>query len=233
MYLKSGLKMKKTKRITLLFIILYCIPIACCTGCTILGHKVTTYYGNDTSNYLKYDRPLYDGGTPYIVDGFFPEELNSTLEVIDYYYRAEFPNDFRGTYWELVLHVKYNDENYSQEVQRLNDYIVDEAKLLSESGHYKEISLDAINSNLFNYETIIKEYYVCDGTFRDTSCLYIYAILDRDNNEIVYVYLKSPIGNKHNPYLDSKYLPINYFKNEKNKSADYLDFDDYHYSYKS
>ena len=87
---------------------------------------------------------------------------------------------------------------------------------MSECGQYKEISLDAINSNLFNYETIIKRYYVCDGTFIDTSCLYIYAILDRNNNEIIYVYLESPIGNKHNPYLDSKYLPINYYQNDNN-----------------
>ena len=217
------------KKTILIFIILFCLLITGCVGCFVSCSKTKAYYGNDVNNYLIYDGPLYDGGTPYKVDGFFFFFLNSTLEVIDYYYRAELPMDYRGTYWELVLHVKYNDENYSQEVQRLNDYIVDEANSLSECGQYKEISLDAINSNLFNYETIIKRYYVCDGTFIDTSCLYIYAILDRNNNEIIYVYLESPIGNKHNPYLDSKYLPINYYQNERNKIAFFFDFNDYHY----
>lgn len=216
----------KKKRARILFIILFFMLITGCTGCVISCFKVTTYYGNDTSNYLSYDWPLHDGGTPYKVSGFFPEDLSSVSEVVDYYYRAEFPAGFIGTYWELVLRVKYNDENYEQEIQRLHNYITNDDTSPSD-GDQNETS-DVVNCDLFYYETFIMTYRVSRATF-GTQCYYIYAILDRENNEIVYVYLKSPVLNKHNPYLDSKYLPINYFKNEKKKSAVFLEFYDYHY----
>lgn len=220
--------MKRRKIVFLIFLFLLVVGPVSCTM-FLFYPNVTTYYGNDTNDYLIYDWHLYDGGTPYDVGGFFPEDLNSVSEIIDYYYRAEFPAGFVGTYWELVLHVKYNDESYEQEIQRLNDYIVNKHSKLSEYGLNNDISIDAITSNLFNYEAIIDTYEVSEGTFGDTRCLYIYAILDSKSDEIVYVYLKSPIGNKHNPYLDSKYLPVNYFKNEKKKSADYYYFSEYHY----
>ena len=195
----------------------------------LLCPKATTYKGNDVDEYLEYDWHVYDGGTPSEdINGFFPEKLNESLQIINYYYRAEFPSGWVATFWELVLHVKYEDDDFIQEIHRLEDYVVKDNELLEQRGMKKEISLEIINSELFCYETIIHKYYVSNEIF-GTFCEYTYALLNRMNSEIIYVYLRSPIGNKHNPYIDKNFLPLNYFKNEKKRTADCFNFTNYHY----
>ena len=156
--------MKKLKKNILVCISVFIFILLIIGG--LICSRVTTYKGNDVDEYLEYDWHVYDGGTPSEdINGFFPEKLNESLQIINYYYRAEFPSGWVATFWELVLHVKYEDDDFIQEIHRLEDYVVKDNELLEQRGMKKEISLEIINSELFCYETIIHKYYVSNEIF--------------------------------------------------------------------
>ena len=99
---------KKKMRVNLLIgiILIFVIQILL-AGCA----KIERISSNDTSSYLVYEEKLYDGGTP--ITHVFPKSIENVSEVVDYHYIAYFPPDFRGTFWELVLIAKYNENEFA------------------------------------------------------------------------------------------------------------------------
>ena len=214
---------KKIKIIIFLLIILcsFSVYIVGCLGTT------TYYYGDDIDKYLKFDEELYAYGKAPGLKGLFPIKLDSIKEIKNYYYRCKLSQEWQGSSWEVVLHAKYDEINFYIEVERLNNYLIERTEELAKFGEYKSATEEVNDRKLFNYEAFIERYYVdCDITAYHR---YAYALVDGINNEIIYVYICRYPFNPIKPLLQNEYLPINFNKNEKWRTADNLKFDCYHY----
>ena len=108
---------------------------------------------------------------------------------------AEFSSSFNDGLFDvdgyIILSAKYNENEYNREIDRLNKISVDisncNKEFFTNNIKYDEIS--------YNYPA----YISIDGF----SCTYEYALLDKDNLQIIYIYLSYPSINnkKYNKYL--------------------------------
>ena len=194
-------RVKPLMRIMLIFVInIFLISCA----------KIERISSNDTGSYLVYEEKLYDGGTP--ITHVFPKSIENVSEVVDYHYIAYFPPDFRGTFWELVLIAKYNENEFADEINRLSSSLEDDnVNLLFDENHV-----------LFKNDAFIETYNVRYVSFGQMHTEYSYALIDYDNYIISYIYIKNPAHNHHELSIDDDLLPIHYQDNMKKKKADYL-----------
>lgn len=194
-------RVKPLMRITLIFVInIFLISCA----------KIERISSNDTSSYLVYEEKLYDGGTP--IAHVFPKSIENVSEVVDYHYIAYFPPDFRGTFWELVLIAKYNENEFAGEINRLSSLSEeDDANLLLDENHV-----------LFKRDAFIETYNVRYVSFGQMHTEYSYALIDYDNFIISYIYINNPAHNHHELSINDDLLPMHYKDNLKKKSADNL-----------
>lgn len=134
----------------------------------------------------------------------FPEILDKGIET-DYflYYRD---NMFNAT-CEIYLKVAYNKVDYEEECFRLKNI---------QNCYQEEVQTIRYDEVRFNYP--------CYTAVFETGS-YEYALLDEENNEIIYVYLQALT----NPKISKKYLPLNYTNELKDYSSNYniYSFDGY------
>ena len=186
------LKMK----IYLLGLILFAIMLS--SSC---GNYIFPKVYNDTEDYLEAweltERNVYYNGKNTGVLAVFPKEI-ADLDVIDFYC-FHFEIIVGQPDYQIHLAVKYNDEEYKKEIQRLK-------------------SIKVLNNVRYDSENLSSPAYVAVWNWWDC---YEYAICHDEDNTIDYVYLQEvyPPDTK----LDDSLLPNNF----KNGYEEYEDSDEY------
>ncbi|MCK9470374.1 MAG: hypothetical protein M0Q88_01315 [Bacilli bacterium] len=188
------------------YLLLSCILLFV-SGCDSAG--VGLYESSDLSTYKNFGVPTGGGSADIRV---FPENLDNIQTINSYYYSANFPSWGR-TSWEVVLDVKYNEEDFYMELERLENYE-------DQNSSKRKLKLDK-DCVLFNYPTYIVEY---DGRY-DYGQVYNYISIDEDNLRIIYIYINCPSrkNQKRHQYeikLSSIYLPKNFYKNQDSTTLD-------------
>lgn len=151
-------------------------------------------FTNDVKTYLKFD----EDSTSKEVSKYFPIEVNeSDVENYNYFYEITDIIFYDGTNVEVCLKIKYDEQKYKLEIERLSDLYA-ESKLITfkYNNQYEEISF--VDSIDYTYSTI-----------RNGRVMKI--LFNEVEKSITYVYLKIEV--KIN--TDKLY----YFKNIVNSSV--------------
>lgn len=134
-------------------------------------------------------------------DYFFPDISDESATVNEYYYhRIE---AFGTPAVEIFLDISYTSENFEAEIERLEDF-----EYMYETKIPRKLKYD--EGVLFNYPTFVAVY--------DGRTDYEYAIIDEENNRMIYVYCQRFPQEKL--LIDSFYLPKNYEINWNSETAD-------------
>lgn len=106
----------------------------------------------------------------------FPDTINNSLSTT---YESKLRTSLFDTDGYIILQTKYNDADFNEEIQRLRNIVC-------------KISWEGeIVSNKIEYDKDMYKYpaYIAS----DGYCYkYEYALIDKDNNRIVYIYLSFP-----------------------------------------
>lgn len=177
--------------LTAITIILFCVVVYIFLFCSsgIWQEYVTvspSEYGN-WSGHIDYEREEIESGL-YI----FPEDISETLDVDYFYYSAL---DYHSISNILIFtEVTYSEEEYEIEKERLAGLECEIA--LSEKEQPVSNSI-VYSEDLFSYPAYVTIY--------GSNLSYEYALVDEQNNKIIYVYAKMKDLNEMIP---DKYLPI-------------------------
>lgn len=177
--------------LTAIIIILFCVVVYLFLFCSggIWQEYVTvspSEYGN-WNGHIDYEREEIESGL-YI----FPEDISEALEVDYFYYTAL---DYHSISNILIFtEVTYSEEDYKTEKERLAGLkceitLSEKEQPVSNSIVYSE--------DLFSYPAYVTIY--------GSNLSYEYALVDEQNNRIIYVYAKMKDLNE---IIPDKYLPI-------------------------
>ena len=158
-------------------------------------------YDENTTAYNIYMMPKYEGKTTvHGLSAYNKEELENSI--YDISGLLLFPDDINSvengnfeyirdsTFGYIILEAVYSNEDYKAEEERLQ---------------YKEDKLTTYDTKDYNYPA-----YVCldgvesinDEVRPDKYKLYEYALMDEENNKIIYIYLMNPGFDKLQQYSD-------------------------------
>ncbi len=139
----------------------------------------------------------------------FPDSVNKD-NVLEYKY-AESDGLFDGSYLFYLVE-KYNEENFNNEVERLNSIKV-EFKEETKSILYTEEG--------FNYPAYVTIY--------DNNGTSEYALVNKEDSTIIYVFMQ--LFNESDSNIDEKYFPVDYHVNKKDTKRD--GYNMYYHFYKN
>lgn len=151
--------------------------------------KYDTVEGID--NYSKYIYLNEYGGDLDSELSIFPEDSSNMQNA---FFTSSLKTSLLDTDGYIILRAKYNDEMFENEIERLSDINITIYESCSSDSNYYTNNIKYDNSS-YNYPA----YITIDG-FSHT---YEYALIDRENKEIIYMYLSYPGENvsKYKEYL--------------------------------
>lgn len=132
---------------------------------------------------------------------------DGSIKVENYYYSCK--EAFLTNEYQLFAEISMSREDYLKEVERLENIKI---KYVGNQEEYKDmVNTSYIDEENFNYKAIVTIY-------SDFGNNYEYALLDENNNRIIYVYLQS-VGTNDIKF-DKEYLPIS---KQQDKEPDYAE----------
>lgn len=148
-----------------------------------------------TEDYGNWDGHI-EGERQYLQSGLyiFPEKIN-TAKDSNYYYYCSYDNSSISKYL-ILAEVSYEEEVYLKEKERLAGIQCQVQLSPSEGSITNKISY---SETLFSYPAYIATYA--------SNLSYEYALLDEEEQKIIYVYLQLKDGNG---VLPEEYLPLEY-----------------------
>ncbi len=151
--------------------------------------KYDTVEGID--NYNKYIYLNEYGGDLDSELSIFPED-SSNMQ--DAFFTSSLKTNLLDTDGYIILRAKYNDEMFENEIERLSNINITIYESCSSDSNYYTNNIKYDNSS-YNYPA----YITIDGFAHK----YEYALIDRENNEIIYIYISYPGDNvsKYKEYL--------------------------------
>lgn len=172
------------KKILLIFSLMLTMLI--CSGCGFFMEKDKT---TNTSDYSK-----YFGSNGKHCNNIFPQSVPDSAKIEDFCYY--YYNPFDPNYVSYLVY-SCNDDDYTKETERLSN-------LTPSEGHLTENDL-IYGATGFNYP-------VC-AVYADSYKGYTYALVDKENNRLIYVEINfcnyfSDIN--YEDIIDKKYLPIDF-----------------------
>ncbi|MBU3136381.1 zf-HC2 domain-containing protein [Clostridium gasigenes] len=123
----------------------------------------------------------------------FPEKINNPDKVKSYYYYCDNKGLFDNSY-QMYLESEFSEDEFKEEVKRLS-----EIKVKYEGDENSIV----YNNNDFKYPAYV--------AIKDNDCTYEYALVDDENNRVMYVYTRFMY--ESDIKFDKEYLPKNFMNN--------------------
>ena len=175
-----------------------------CVGIIFIIYKQEPYEKNDIENYEIYLKELIESEDAHSKLFIFPEKVKKD-NVEDFQYLKK-DGLFDGSYLFYVI-IKYEEKEYNKEIERLKNI-----KRVFNGDSKNILFVDSIK-----YPTYIT---ICDGL--DTN---EYAMLDKDNFKIIYVF--NQLFNSNNNLKD-EYI-LNYTVPRDKRDRNNIGFNIYYY----
>ncbi len=171
----------KKKIIIIIPILLVIIAIVIFAYFVLFGSG--TYTTNNIENYPDFTSHGENGIKSDLL--IFPKKLQKNTSNIKYYY--SFSDTFLDTTYQIYLDCKYNDDEFKSEIKRLKLIKYDDGNIVFDKKN-------------FNYDAYVARLgYDCTSE---------YALIDKANDRIVYIYLQ--FAKRIDIRFDSKFLPNGY-----------------------
>ncbi|MBB6713919.1 zf-HC2 domain-containing protein [Clostridium gasigenes] len=130
----------------------------------------------------------------------FPEKINNPDKVKSYYYYCDNKGLFDNSY-QMYLESEFSEDEFKEEVKRLS-----EIKVKYEGDENSIV----YNNNDFKYPAYV--------AIKDKDCTYEYALVDDENNRVMYVYTRFMY--ESDIKFDKEYLPKNFMNNASGLNGD-------------
>ncbi|MBU3105811.1 zf-HC2 domain-containing protein [Clostridium gasigenes] len=130
----------------------------------------------------------------------FPEKINNPDKVKSYYYYCDNKGLFDNSY-QMYLESEFSEDEFKEEVKRLS-----EIKVKYEGDENSIV----YNNNDFKYPAYV--------AIKDNDCTYEYALVDDENNRVMYVYTRFMY--ESDIKFDKEYLPKNFMNNPSGLKGD-------------
>ena len=130
----------------------------------------------------------------------FPEKINNPDKVKSYYYYCDNKGLFDNDY-QMYLESEFSEDEFKEEVKRLS-----EIKVKYEGDENSIV----YNNNDFKYPAYV--------AIKDKDCTYEYALVDDENNRVMYVYTRFMY--ESDIKFDKEYLPKNFMNNASGLNGD-------------
>jgi hypothetical protein len=148
------------------FILLW--PISPAYVMKFVGEEYSTSNPLDYGKFSGHIEKEKEGRKSYLY--IFPKELPDSAEIKNYYYYSDNKGLFDNTY-QIYLECTLSKDDYNKEVKRLSEL------KMTYRGEVNEVKYDTENFEYPAYVTIYADDYS-----------YEYALIDDENNRIIYIY---------------------------------------------